>query len=188
MPPYLSPTGNIYALHYVSPLHSLDQATSEEAWSGNKPDVSRLHTFGCHAFVHIPDSQQGKLVAKSLICTFLGYARQQKAYCLVHCPTRRFLDSCNIMFDEGGTVPSFEQIVLEPILLPDTPDASLPLTAPLAAPITAPAPITTSAPTTAPPLPSSQPKHTTWAPICNDDPRYMVTSYRQCPAEQANVT
>jgi transposase InsO family protein len=34
-----------YALHYaallhnISPLRSLDQATPEEAWSGNKPDI-----------------------------------------------------------------------------------------------------------------------------------------------------
>jgi transposase InsO family protein len=52
-----------YALHYaallhnISPSRSLDQATSEEAWSGNKPNVSRLRTFSCRAFVHIPNSQ-----------------------------------------------------------------------------------------------------------------------------------
>jgi hypothetical protein len=62
-------------LHNVSPSCLLDQSTPKEAWSGNKPDVSRLCTFGCCAFVHIPDNLQGKLAAKSLICTFLGYAK-----------------------------------------------------------------------------------------------------------------
>jgi hypothetical protein len=172
-----------YALHYtallhnISPLCSLNQATPEEAWSGNKPDVSQLRTFGCRAFVHIPNSQRSKLAAKSLVCTFLGYARQQKAYHLVHRPTGCFLDSHDVMFDEGGTVPSFEQIVLEPVLLPDTPDASPPLSAPPAVQITAPAPTTAPTPTTtAPPLPSSRPKCTTRALIHNDDPRYTVTS------------
>jgi len=60
-------------LHNMSPTCSLNNSTPEEAWSGNKPDVSRLRIFGCHAFVHIPDKQCDKLAAKSLICTFLGY-------------------------------------------------------------------------------------------------------------------
>ena len=61
-------------LHNVSPSHSLSDCTPEEAWSGNKPDISRLRVFGCKAFVHIPDKLRGKLSAKSLVCTFIGYA------------------------------------------------------------------------------------------------------------------
>ena len=47
--------------------------TPEEAWSGNKPDVSRLHIFGSQAFVHIPNMHHDKLAAKSLVCTFLRH-------------------------------------------------------------------------------------------------------------------
>ena len=63
-------------LHNISPICSLDNSTPKEAWSSNKPDISCLHTFGCHVFVHIPDKQGNKLTAKSLICMFLGYAQQ----------------------------------------------------------------------------------------------------------------
>jgi hypothetical protein len=51
-----------------------------------------------------------------LVCTFLGHARNRKAYCLVHRPTRHFLESHDIIFDEGGATPqtSFEHIVIEP--------------------------------------------------------------------------
>jgi hypothetical protein len=89
-------------LHNVSPTRSLEHTTPEEAWSGNKPDISSIRVFGSCAFVHIPDVQRGKLAAKSLICTFLGYARSRKAYKLIHRPTKRFLESCDIVFDEGG--------------------------------------------------------------------------------------
>jgi hypothetical protein len=51
-----------------------------------------------------------------LVCTFLGHARNRKAYCLVHRPTCRFLESCDVIFDEGGATPQtlFEHIVIEP--------------------------------------------------------------------------
>ena len=90
----------IYAahLHNVSPTRALDNTTPEEAWSGNKPDVSHLHIFGSKAFVHVPASQCHKLSTKSLICTFLGHAENRKAFRLVHCPTHRFLESRDIIF------------------------------------------------------------------------------------------
>jgi hypothetical protein len=54
-------------LHGVSPTSTLEDFTPEEAWSGNKPDNSRLCTFGCRAFIHIPDKIRGKLSANSLL-------------------------------------------------------------------------------------------------------------------------
>ena len=45
-------------IHNVTPTHVLANQTPEEAWSGNKPDVSHLRIFGCHAFVHIPDDHR----------------------------------------------------------------------------------------------------------------------------------
>jgi hypothetical protein len=89
-------------IHNISPTRALDNIMPEEAWSRNKPDVSRLRVFGSRAFVHIPDKLRSKLGAKSLICTFLGFANQRKAYRLVHCKTGRFLESRDIVFDEGG--------------------------------------------------------------------------------------
>ena len=59
-------------IHNISPTHALDDITPEEAWSGNKPSVSNLQTFGAQAFVHIPESHYNKLSSCSLVCTFLG--------------------------------------------------------------------------------------------------------------------
>ena len=61
-------------IHNVTPACALTDQTSEEAWSGNKPNISSLRVFGSWAFIHIPANQCTKLGAKSLECTFLGYA------------------------------------------------------------------------------------------------------------------
>src|SRR5258707_370804 len=100
-------------IHNVTPTRALDNTTPDEAWSGNKPNVSCLRIFGSRAFVHIPDKLRGKLAAKSLVCTFLGYAKNRRAYHLVHCPTKRFLESRDVIFDEGGTEKRYERVILE---------------------------------------------------------------------------
>jgi len=184
-------------LHNVSPTHSLSDCTPEESWSGNKPDVSRLRVFGCKAFVYIPDKMHGKLSAKSLICTFIGYARQRKAYRLVHRPSGRFLESRDVIFDEGGTNTSYERVIL------DANDTSLPLIALAPTPSSAPVPTpslstSTSEPSTTTPIPAStnvqptpvasRPKRTIRPPVWDNDPRYTVSSYnRSRPTEQANI-
>ena len=45
-------------LHNVSLTCSLRGCTPEEAWSGNKRDVSCLRIFGCRTYVHIPDKMR----------------------------------------------------------------------------------------------------------------------------------
>ena len=100
-------------LHNVSPTRALEDMTPEEAWSGNKPDVSHLRIFGCKAFVHIPDKQRSKLGVKSLVCTFLGHAPNRAAYRFVHRPSRRFLGSRDVIFDEGRHTTRFDCIILE---------------------------------------------------------------------------
>ena len=100
-------------LHNVSPTCSLSDSTPKESWSRNKPDVSCLCVFSCRAFVHIPNKLHSKLLAKSLICTFISYAQQHKAYHLVHRPSKCFIDSCDIIFDKGGTSTSYKHVILD---------------------------------------------------------------------------
>jgi len=42
-------------IHNVTPTRALNNLTPEEAWSGNKPNVSHLRVFGSRAFVHVPE-------------------------------------------------------------------------------------------------------------------------------------
>jgi hypothetical protein len=198
-------------LHNVSPTRSLEDMTPEEAWSGNKPNVSGVCVFGCRVFVHIPDAQRGKLAAKSLVSTFLGFARNRKAYRLVHRPMQRFLESCDVVFDEGEA-PT--QVILEHNVaqnvaqnLPSsnnlTPAAT---TAAASASIPIPIPSIVITPPTettnlllAPqsdaehaehtPIPNARPKRITCAPIRDNDERYAVSSYglRKRPDKHAHV-
>jgi len=191
-------------LHNVSPTRSLSNSTPKESWSGNKPNVSRLRVFGCKAFVHIPDKLCGKLLAKSLICTFISYAQQHKAYHLVHRPSKRFIDSHDIIFDKGGTSTSYEHIILDandtaaPLVTTTPTLSSTPVPTPDPS-ISTPSPSTsTSVPSTSTSMPiitnvqptpvALHPKRNIRPPVQDDDPCYSVSSYnRPHSAEQANV-
>jgi len=178
-------------LHNVSLTCSLSDCTPKESWSGNKPDVSCLRIFGCKAFVHIPNKLCGKLSAKSLVCTFIGYAQQRKAYCLVHQQSKCFIESRDVIFDKGGTNMSYKHVILDannttdplvtitstlsstPVLTSDpstsTPSPSTPTSDP-----STPTPVTTNIQPT--PI-ASHPKHTIRPPVWDDDPCYSITSY-----------
>ncbi len=60
------------------PTKALESKTSQEAWTGRKPDVSHLRVFGCKAFAHILDEKRSKLKSKSMPCVFLGYCEGPK--------------------------------------------------------------------------------------------------------------
>jgi Reverse transcriptase (RNA-dependent DNA polymerase)/GAG-pre-integrase domain/Integrase core domain len=157
-------------IHNITPTRALKDQTPEEAWSGNKPDVSSLRVFGCQAFIHVPDKHRTKLGAKSLKCTLLGYAPQRKAYRLVHRPSKRFLESRDVIFDEGGQAPvervSFEHNDANEPLQPQTTSHS---------------PNSTST--------AVHPKRNARAPTRDDNDRYTITSYspRKSIDEHASV-
>ncbi|HEX4706357.1 MAG TPA: reverse transcriptase domain-containing protein, partial [Candidatus Udaeobacter sp.] len=162
-------------LHNISPTQALPDVTPAEAWSGNKPDVSHIRVFGSKAFVHIPDSQRDKLSAKSLTCVFLGRSRNKKAYSLVHQPTRRFLESRDVVFDEGGpTTTDYDRVII-----------NIPQTTP------APTPQTSASTLATPNIPTPTPTETQVDPAPSQSKRitrepYNLRSRRQ-PDEQARV-
>jgi hypothetical protein len=156
-------------LHNISPTRALDSTTPDEAWSRNKPDISWLCVFRSQVFVHIPDKLRSKLGAKSLICTFIGYAQQRKAYHLVHCPTGRFLESCDIIFDEWGPEQCYKRIILKHNSMdssspssPDPPSSTSSLSLPAQ-------PTEPIHPSPSLPSPPARLKHTTCTLICDDD-------------------
>jgi transposase InsO family protein len=61
-------------LYNVSPSRSIP-FTPSKAYTGTKPDVSRLQTFSCVAHVHIPKQSRDKLSAHSMPCTFLRFSQ-----------------------------------------------------------------------------------------------------------------
>jgi hypothetical protein len=188
-------------IHNVTPTHALENITPEEAWSGNKPDISDLRVFGARAFVHIPESQRKKLESRSLICTFIGLARQRKAYRLVHRETRRLFDSRDIIFDEGGDTKHYERLTIEHNAEDKSTTPPAPAQTP-AAPAQAPAPqAQTEAPQPQPqptvdippsaPAPTAtllRPRRNACTPLRDDDPCFSVSSYGpRSKSERASV-
>src|SRR5258707_682749 len=180
-------------IHNVTPTRALNNLTPEEAWSGNKPNVSHLRVFGSRAFVHVPEQFQGKLSARSLVCTFIGYAQKRKAYHLIHHPTHHFLESCDIIFNEGGPVTHHEHVIIEPDgtdsggadMGTDTQTAEsggIPMTMDTlpTQPNSSDSESETEIEgilTTPPPTATSRPKCNMHAPTQDDDPCYSVSSY-----------
>jgi len=155
------------ALNYAVLLHNVSLSksigtTPTEEYTGTKPDISRLRVFGCMAHVHVPAHARGKLSAHLMACTFLGFAQQRSAFRVVHRPTKKFLESRDVVFDEGGPTPRHEHIILEPDNTPT----------PTSTPVS-----THPPPATSPPPTTSCPKHTIHPPVRDDDPRYDVSSY-----------
>lgn len=84
-----------------SPTSALGDMTPEEKWSGRKPDLSHLHTFGYIAYSLLPDQKRRKLDAKSQKYIFVGYSTTSKGFRLSdpHDP-KRVITSRNVAFLE----------------------------------------------------------------------------------------
>lgn len=63
-----------------SPSKNLRNQTPYEMWTGKKPDLSHLKTFGCKALAHIPKEIKQKWDEKSKPCIFLGYLQHTQGY------------------------------------------------------------------------------------------------------------
>jgi transposase InsO family protein len=50
------------------PTRALNNLTPQEAWSGRKPHVKHVRTFGCEAWALIPKEKRTKLNAKAVCC------------------------------------------------------------------------------------------------------------------------
>ena len=70
-----------------------------EKWYGKEADYSKLRTFGCIAYLHIPDQKRKKLDVKSRTCVFVGYAPQ--GYRLWDLETEQIVIGRDIRFDES---------------------------------------------------------------------------------------
>ena len=83
------------------PSNSINRSTPFELWTGVKPDISHLRVFGCRAYSHIPDQKRSKFEPKADICTFIGYAMNQKGYILIRDSDGVIITSRDVKFDEA---------------------------------------------------------------------------------------
>ncbi|KAE8683276.1 TMV resistance protein N-like [Hibiscus syriacus] len=85
-----------------SPTRSVWGKTPQEAWSGRKPGISHLRTFGSIAHVHVPDERRTKLDDKSESFIFIGYDANSKGYKLYNPDNKKFVISRDVIFNEEG--------------------------------------------------------------------------------------
>ncbi len=88
-------------LHNRSPTKSVANMTPFEAWTGVKPDVKHLRSFGCIVYAHIPKDERKKLDPKAKKCVLLGYGTETKGYRLYDPQSSRVIYSRDVKFNES---------------------------------------------------------------------------------------
>lgn len=79
------------------PTAALKGRSPYEAWHGTKPNLDHLRVFGCPVFVRV---ESGKLHAKAVKGTFVGYPKDAKGY-LVRFDDGRIIVTRDVTFLEG---------------------------------------------------------------------------------------
>jgi len=93
----------LYAIHIRNRcITTVDkQKTPYELWTGKKPSVSHIRTFGCDAFMHIKKSARKKLDDKSIECVMIGYSDYNRGYKLFCNKNKKVYYSRDVIFKEN---------------------------------------------------------------------------------------
>ena len=82
------------------PTKALQDLTPHEVWTGRKPNIDHLRTFGSTAYAHIPKEKRSKLDSKALQGIFLGYSEESKAYRIYDKNSGKLIVSRDVIFQE----------------------------------------------------------------------------------------
>ncbi|KAK9692781.1 Reverse transcriptase (RNA-dependent DNA polymerase) [Popillia japonica] len=107
----------VYILNRTSNTQ-LEGMTSYEAWTGKKPSLDHIRTFGSEAFVHVPKEKREKLDKKSMKLILVGYDGNSTNYRLFNPITKQVTISRDATFNEGNPISVFNNhipIVVENI-------------------------------------------------------------------------
>lgn len=103
------------------PATSLKNVTPYEALHGLKPSVSHFKVFGCLCYSHISKDERQKLDSKSIMCVFLGYSSESKAYRVYDLNRKKTILTRDVIFNENGRINSvvnaehYDNIVTLPV-------------------------------------------------------------------------
>ncbi|CAI7871230.1 unnamed protein product [Closterium sp. NIES-53] len=84
------------------------RSTPFEAWSGTKPNLSRLRTFGCLCYYHVPNPFCHKLQSKARTAIYLGIAANERAWRVWDLGDKHVVTSLDVVLDEDK-FPTEEQ-------------------------------------------------------------------------------
>lgn len=85
-----------------------------DLWFGRKLSISKLKPFGCCCYVFIEKHRRGKTDKKSRKGLFIGYDIDTPGFRVYFPEDHDVVSSCNVVFDENGSVESFSQIEVMP--------------------------------------------------------------------------
>jgi hypothetical protein len=101
----------VHAACYLKNLTPMDTdrglKSSDELWTGERPRLSHLRTFGCIAFVHLPSVKRDKLDKTSFKGIFVGYSQTARQYRILNPFDMTVKRYSSVEFDElqkGGLV------------------------------------------------------------------------------------
>ncbi|CAI5474220.1 unnamed protein product [Closterium sp. Yama58-4] len=110
-------------IHNRCVTKALPNKTPLEAWSGTKPDVTDLRTFGCTCYYHVPDATRTKLEAKARVAMYLGPSADHKGWRVWDLEHGKLVVSRDVVFYED-TFPSKSTNVPSVIIVPPPLDAA----------------------------------------------------------------
>jgi hypothetical protein len=107
-----------YALRHAALIKNIvphsslpDGISPHELWTGSKPSVSTIRTFGCKATLAVPEKGRDKLASRSITGIHLGLAIGKKAFVIYDPSTHKVHKSRDVHFFEGS--PESERITIE---------------------------------------------------------------------------
>jgi hypothetical protein len=104
---------------------ALGLKTSEEMFTGKKPEVSHLKIFGCPMFIHIPKEKRNKLDPSGKKGIFVGYCEVSKAFRIYILGQHHIEISRDVTFDEDAALKKskicqLEEVYEEEPVIPNT--------------------------------------------------------------------
>lgn len=102
----------IETLNYTTTPALKNNMTPYEALHGQRPDLSKLRTWGCLVHMHIPDAarqRKEKLSSRRQLCLLLGYSSSTNGYKLINL-RNGYVTTCR-----GGNMKAHEQFTVDSI-------------------------------------------------------------------------
>jgi len=96
-------TSIIVYIHNRSPNVVLDEKTLEEVFTCEKPNISHLHIFGCHVYIHIPKEKRAKMEPSRKKGNFIGYSENSKEFRIYILGERHVEVNWDVTFHEEET-------------------------------------------------------------------------------------
>ena len=92
---------------------ALENKTLEEAFSGEKLEVSHLRIFGCPMYIHIPKEKRKKLDPLGKKGIFVGYSDTSKAYRIYFPGFKKINISRDVTFNEHSAYKKYRKSPVE---------------------------------------------------------------------------